>query len=319
MARMRTIKPGFFRNDQLAELPALARLLFVGLWTEADREGRLEDRPKKFKAVLLPYDDCMAEDVDTWLHYLHRDGFIRRYEVDGQAYIQIVNFLKHQNPHVKETPSIIPPPVDDATPTPPTPFGDDDDETEQEPEEHSASTVQEPARQGAGSGGEQSNPGSYFNSNRENIYTRACAREPVPRPSAPLPNPDHSAEMQALAECCDLSPRTMGFTSLTKMDSALAELRAIRFEFEWLPEFRKWWDAEDWRGQKGQSPTITQVRDEWEKFKKWRNRLAAPPRPVLVASQPLPASNGCRKCRIIDGLDECVCGKEAQSRETNAA
>jgi hypothetical protein len=49
MPRTRQIKPGFFKNDELAELPIEARLLFAGLWTIADREGRLEDRPKKIK------------------------------------------------------------------------------------------------------------------------------------------------------------------------------------------------------------------------------------------------------------------------------
>lgn len=45
--RARDIKPGFFKNDQLADCSMAARLLFPGLWMMADREGRLENRPKK--------------------------------------------------------------------------------------------------------------------------------------------------------------------------------------------------------------------------------------------------------------------------------
>lgn len=105
MARARNIKPGFFINDDLASLPMAARLLFAGLWTVADREGRIEDRPKKIKVAILPYDDC---DVDSLLQGLHDAGFICRYTVDGQNYIQITNFLKHQNPHPKEAQSVIP-------------------------------------------------------------------------------------------------------------------------------------------------------------------------------------------------------------------
>ena len=63
MARSRNIKPGFFANDELAELPALTRLFFIGMWTIADREGRLEDRPKKLKVEVLPYDECDAETM----------------------------------------------------------------------------------------------------------------------------------------------------------------------------------------------------------------------------------------------------------------
>lgn len=107
MARARSLKPGFFTNDKLAECPPLARLLFAGLWTIADREGRLEDRVKKIKAEVLPYDEA---DADELLSALAGHGFIQRYEVNGEKYIQIVAFLKHQNPHVKEPASLIPSP-----------------------------------------------------------------------------------------------------------------------------------------------------------------------------------------------------------------
>ena len=98
MARARNIKPGFFDNETLGELPALTRLLFIGLWCLADREGRLQDRPKRIKKELLGYDDITVNDVDTMLQQLYNSGFIQRYEIDGERYIQVVNFLKHQNP-----------------------------------------------------------------------------------------------------------------------------------------------------------------------------------------------------------------------------
>ena len=107
MARARSIKPGFFTNDVLAEISPLGRLLFIGLWTIADRAGRLEDRPRRIKAEVLPYDDC---DCDTTLSELQRHGFILRYEANGERFIQVLNFCKHQNPHVKESESTIPAP-----------------------------------------------------------------------------------------------------------------------------------------------------------------------------------------------------------------
>lgn len=110
MARARTIKPGFFKNDELAELNPYARLLFAGLWTIADREGRIEDRPKRIKAEILPYDDL---DVNELLDELHNHHFICRYEVDGKKYIWCIAFTHHQNPHKNEPESIIPPVPDD--------------------------------------------------------------------------------------------------------------------------------------------------------------------------------------------------------------
>lgn len=109
MSRARNIKPGFFENETLAECSPLARLLFIGLWCEADREGRLEDRPKRIKAKCLPYDDC---DADRLLAELERAEFITRYEVHGSRYIQIDTFAKHQNPHQRELASSIPSPFD---------------------------------------------------------------------------------------------------------------------------------------------------------------------------------------------------------------
>ena len=54
MARARILKPGFFANELLAEIHPYGRLLFAGLWTLADREGRLEDRPKRIVRCDFP-------------------------------------------------------------------------------------------------------------------------------------------------------------------------------------------------------------------------------------------------------------------------
>lgn len=105
MARARNLKPGFFHNADLVELPVETRLLFAGLWTLADREGRIIDRPKQIKMEIYPADSF---DINAMLDQLHASGFIVRYEVGGGRYIQVLNFLKHQNPHYAEKPSLIP-------------------------------------------------------------------------------------------------------------------------------------------------------------------------------------------------------------------
>jgi len=114
MARSRNIKPGFFTNDVLGELPALTRLLFAGIWTICDREGRLEDRPKKIRAEVLPYDLC---DADEMLQSLHEAGFIKRYTAGGKSVIQVLAWAEHQNPHMKEAASTLPAPDEHQTST----------------------------------------------------------------------------------------------------------------------------------------------------------------------------------------------------------
>lgn len=110
MGRIRTIKPKFFKNEDLAALPYQSRLLFIGLWTEADKEGRLEDRPKRLKAELFPYDDL---DINQELGCLANAGFLTRYESNGVRYIAIPTWEKHQHPNQREEPSVIPPPTAD--------------------------------------------------------------------------------------------------------------------------------------------------------------------------------------------------------------
>ena len=77
--RSRNIKPGFFANDELAELGPYAQLLFVGLWCLADREGRLKDRPKMIKAQIFPYYDPKPS-IENLLNSLMDAGFILRYK-----------------------------------------------------------------------------------------------------------------------------------------------------------------------------------------------------------------------------------------------
>lgn len=109
MPRIREVKPEIFLDEQLAEVSHAARFLFVGLWTLADREGRLEDRPARIKAQIFPYG---SEDCDALLDELanHAGAFVQRYEVDGRRLLAVRSFKKHQRPHPKETPSKIPPP-----------------------------------------------------------------------------------------------------------------------------------------------------------------------------------------------------------------
>lgn len=136
MARARNIKPGFFANEDLAECDPLARLLFAGLWCLADREGRLEDRPKRIRAELLPYDTCDADDL---LNQLQSRGFIVRYLHGEGRFIQVLKFDSHQNPHMKEAKSSIPAPG-----SPVAAPAQQSAETSKAPEQHSARTVQAP-------------------------------------------------------------------------------------------------------------------------------------------------------------------------------
>lgn len=122
MARIRSLKIGFFRSERLAAFSPWHRLLFEGLWLLADREGLLEDRPRKIKAELFPYDDV---DVEAMLVDLAagKTPRIRRYQVNGDRYIAVLKFHKHQRPNRHEPESTFPLP-EQAEPETTEPLGD---------------------------------------------------------------------------------------------------------------------------------------------------------------------------------------------------
>lgn len=109
MARIRSIKPEFFTSADIVALTPLARLFYVSLWCEADREGRLNWNIKTLKMRYFPADECCIEQLSG---ELIRSGLIAIYERDGRAYCNIPAFKKHQVINNRESDSVIPPPED---------------------------------------------------------------------------------------------------------------------------------------------------------------------------------------------------------------
>lgn len=110
--RKRILSPDVLTDAELAEtLNPTERLFYIGLWTIADREGRLEDKPREIKLFTMPYDHF---NVDKALQKCHEaKGILERYEVKGKQYIQINPdaWAKHQSIHANEKASVLPLPV----------------------------------------------------------------------------------------------------------------------------------------------------------------------------------------------------------------
>lgn len=97
--KTRFIKPGFWLNEELAQLSERAQLTYIGLWMLADRGGYLEDRPAKIAAQLCPYKRI---DIEKVLNELAENKLIHRYVSNSVAVIYIPTFLEHQNVHPNE-------------------------------------------------------------------------------------------------------------------------------------------------------------------------------------------------------------------------
>lgn len=104
MARIRTIKPEFFTSEDIVSLSPLARLLYIGLWCEADKRGRFKWKPKTFAIRWLPGDDC---DINALCGELTESGVVVLYG-DNLAYIP--GFDRHQHVNPRETESDLPDP-----------------------------------------------------------------------------------------------------------------------------------------------------------------------------------------------------------------
>lgn len=127
MARIRSIKPGFFRSEDVSALPLRARLTWIGLWTHCDDQGRAKDNAKLIKGDIWPLDSVSLRDIEEDLETLADHGRIVRYDVDGKRYLEIVNWHAHQAIS-KPTPSRIPAPSEGRILTAEEPPDDVDDD-----------------------------------------------------------------------------------------------------------------------------------------------------------------------------------------------
>ena len=102
MARIRTIKPEFFTSEDIVSLSPLARLLYIALWCEADKEGRLVWKPLTFKLRYMPGDECNINELCSEI--IDR-GLVKLY---GQGLAYIPSFAAHQHINPRESASQLP-------------------------------------------------------------------------------------------------------------------------------------------------------------------------------------------------------------------
>lgn len=105
MARIRTIKPEFFTSEDIVKLTPLARLLYIAVWCESDKEGRLVWKPLTFKLRYFPGDDCQIQDMCA---ELVDGGLVKLY---GEGFAVVPSFKAHQHINPRESESQLPEPI----------------------------------------------------------------------------------------------------------------------------------------------------------------------------------------------------------------
>lgn len=105
MSRIRSIHPGLFTDEAFMSASAHARLLIIGIWTEAWDDGVFEWKPLTLKARIFPVDSV---DVPALLSELEGLCFIRKFEAGGKAYGAVRNFRKYQRPKKPNKSEVLP-------------------------------------------------------------------------------------------------------------------------------------------------------------------------------------------------------------------
>jgi hypothetical protein len=95
MARIRSVHPSLFTDEAWVSCSPLARLLYIGLWTDADDQGLFEWKPLQIKMRLLPGDmvevpKLLAELVDVQL--------VSQLDSGGKKLGAIRHFRRFQRP-----------------------------------------------------------------------------------------------------------------------------------------------------------------------------------------------------------------------------
>ena len=112
MARKRMIDPNIWQSEDFSRLSSVAKLFFIGMFSNADDEGRGRAKAAYLKSVIFPYDDGMRLiDVEKALSEIGSNMSVTFYAHDGNQYYQLNNWTKWQSIN-RPLPSSIPSPAD---------------------------------------------------------------------------------------------------------------------------------------------------------------------------------------------------------------
>lgn len=98
MAKGRIISTGIWSDDFFSSLDPLQMIVWIGIITLADDQGRLTDNVKLIDAQIFQRFETDRPQIDSALAKFADTGRIIRYQVGDQKLIQIVNWWDHQSP-----------------------------------------------------------------------------------------------------------------------------------------------------------------------------------------------------------------------------
>lgn len=93
MARKRMIDPNIWQSEDFSKLSTLGKLVFIGLFSLADDEGRGRCNPVYLKSTLFPYEEGIrSADIDKTLSEISSNMSVIFYSCDGSSYYSLYNW-----------------------------------------------------------------------------------------------------------------------------------------------------------------------------------------------------------------------------------
>ena len=238
----RILKESVCTSPNVDALSLEAEVFFYRLMVQCDDYGRMDARPAILRARCFPLrlDSVTDAVIGRQLQELINAGLIVYYQVDGMPYLQFATWEKHQQVRAKH--SKFPP------------MQSSDINCDQV-----ISNV--PVI--------QSNPIRIQSESESNLDHDVIADDDE------LPTPAETKKVQtaqqeffgAICEAIGWDYRTITKTQSGQVAQAIKALQKGGYSAADVRQFRDWWMTFDWRGLKGQAPTINQLRSDIGKIR----------------------------------------------------
>lgn len=111
----RMLNTDIWKSKQVSNLSIQARLLYVGLITFGDDDGRLNGDPALLRSQIFPRDEKVTvAEVTKWLEEIVASGLVVKYTANGDDYLAHPNWTRYQTIRAdRQKESNIPPPPAD--------------------------------------------------------------------------------------------------------------------------------------------------------------------------------------------------------------
>jgi hypothetical protein len=107
MPTRRMIEPAIWQSESMGRLTIRQRLMFIGMFSNADDQGRLRASAPVIRSMIFPFDDITIDDIENDIKAIESEGCVLLYGQNGSRFAQLINWWIYQQ-HQWAYPSKIP-------------------------------------------------------------------------------------------------------------------------------------------------------------------------------------------------------------------